>query len=81
MATKMKKITVKSNFHTGSEATFFVPEWLETTHDAMEWLEGESWWERSRLGFYDTARAKQLRIKRQLCGIKGCMCGVVKEEI
>lgn len=77
---QMKKITVQSKFH-NTEATFFVPEYVEDSLDAMIWIEGEAYREESQL-YYGPARAKYARIKRALCGVSECRCyAAVKKEI
>lgn len=76
----MKKITVNSARHNTS-ATFFVPEVIESTAAAMEWLEQEAINEFGQLNRYGKARKRQLEIRRKLCKEVGCRCGIVDEPV
>lgn len=78
----MKRVTVESWFHTQCFATFYAPAYVETTRDAMQWLESEAYREESQL-YYGSFRQKLARVRRALCGVKECRCGalVIDEDL
>ena len=75
----MKRVTIRNNFH-NTEARIMVPEILTTTEEAVEWMERESEEEYRRFGRYGLKRKKLLEMRRKLCGIKECRCGLYSPE-
>jgi len=78
----MKIATIKSDFH-GTAVQLVVPDRIETTKDAMEWLATAAHWDRHPTAG-GAARRKYNRIWRDLCPhhTKGtCKCSVTEETI
>jgi hypothetical protein len=70
----MKKMTLTNDFH-NTEVTILVPTHITDMYEAWEWMEEKT------QGYppYDYKLERKFkRVKRALCGVDGCCCGVIR---
>jgi hypothetical protein len=68
----MKRLTLTNSFH-GTSVGVLVPDWVETQAEAWRRIQTQA---RCRNGVQ--AQRTAARIRRALCGTRGCTCGVVR---
>lgn len=75
MKTKLHRFTLENSFH-GTECTVLHPCRDGETSQRQVWQDMEE--EANREWRSGSARSRLNRVRRALCGIKGCQCGIVR---
>lgn len=71
----MKNMTLTNNFH-NTEVTVRVPNCISSETEAWNWICKER--ERRSGYLFWVAYRRYNRVKKELCGITGCCCGIVR---
>jgi hypothetical protein len=72
---KLVTVTIKNSFH-GTEAKVRVPEsWVDSEYSILTHLQDAASVEIANFR-NGPNRAKLNRVKRALCGVSGCQCGI-----
>ena len=68
---KMHKITLSNRFH-NTEVSILAPMGIDTEVEAWMWLQEQGY------HFHSPRRSTYLRVRRVLCGMSDCSCGIVR---